>query len=135
MKQREMDPLLETIFVEVKTMMNEGREFIHTQYDSNACMNIENIAAAMLDNSGDKNKYSAYINACADRDKFVDDICKNIDIIKSITDKCCNLDTHIAMLDACIDLLDNIQRLNVVSFHIGFMTNSALGDTTGIDKK
>lgn len=113
-------------------MMNEGRGFIHTQAKN---ASIEDIAAEMLLNSREGKKYIAYINARNDRDKYVNAICKNIDDIHEITEKNCDIDTQIAMLDVCIDMLDNIMRLNATSFHIGFMTDSALslGETTGID--
>lgn len=114
-------------------MMNVGRGFIHTQDGKNT--SIEDIAAEMLLNSREGKKYLAYINARSDRDKFVNVICKNIDDIHEIAEKNCDIDTQIAMLDVCIDMLDNIMRLNVTSFNIGFMTDSALalGETTGID--
>ena len=114
--------------------MNEGRGFIHTQAKN---ASIEDIAAEMLLNSREGKKYVAYINARADRDKFINAICKNIDGIDEIIGKNCDPDTQIAMLDVCIDLLDNIMSLNMTSFHIEFMTDSALslGETTGIDKK
>ena len=113
-------------------MMNEGRGFIHTQANN---ARIEDIAAEMLLNSREGKKYVAYINARADRDKFINAICKNIDGIDEIINKNCDPDTQIAMLDVCIDLLENIMSLNMTSFHIGFMTDSALalGETTGID--
>ena len=112
--------------------MNEGRGFIHTQAKN---ASIEDIAAEMLLNSREGKKYLAFINARADRDKYVNAICKNIDDIHEITEKNCDIDTQIAMLDVCIDMLDNIMSLNMTSFHIGFMTDSALalGETTGID--
>ena len=114
-------------------MMNEGRGFIHTHDGKKS---IEDIAAEMILNSREGKKYLAYINARSDRDKFVNAICKNIDDIHEITEKNCDIDTQIAMLDVCIDLLENIMSLNMTSFHIGFMTDSALalGETT-IDKK
>ncbi len=116
-------------------MMNEGRGFIHTQDGKNT--SIEDIAAEMLLNSREGKKYLAYINARSDRDKFVNAICKNIDDIHDIIEKNCDTDTQIAMLDVCIDMLDNIMRLNVTSFNIGFITDSVLalgeGEITGID--
>ena len=116
-------------------MMNVGRGFIHTQDGKNT--SIEDIAAEMLLNSREGKKDMAYMNARSDRDKYVNAICKNIDDINDIIEKNCDIDTQIAMLDVCIDLLDNSMRLNTTSFHIGFMTDSALalGETTGIDKK
>ena len=114
--------------------MNEGRGFIHTHDGKKS---IEDIAAEMLLNSSEGKKYVAYINARADRDKFINAICKNIDGIDEIIGKNCDPDTQIAMLDVCIDLLENIMSLNMTSFHIGFMTDSALalgeGETTCVD--
>lgn len=112
-------------------MENKGRGFIHTQDGKNT--SIEDIAAEMLLNSGNQKKYTAYINARIEHDKLVKAICKNIDAIDEITEKNCDLDTQIAMLDACINLLENVKILDAVSFHVGFMTDSALGDTTGIN--
>lgn len=112
-------------------MKNEGRGFIHTKDGKNT--SIEDIAAKMLLNHGDQKGHLAYINARAGRDKLVNDICKNIDDINEIIEKNCDTIIQVAMLDACINLLDNIKKLNVVSFHIGFLTDSALDDTTGIN--
>lgn len=80
-----------------------------------------------------KRSILAYINARIEHDKLVKAICKNIDAIDEITEKNCDLDTQIVMLDACINLLENVKILDAVSFHVGFMTDSALGDTTGIN--
>lgn len=115
--------------------MNKWRGFIHQDGDKNVNMSIEDVAAEMLLNSREGKKYLAYINARADRDKLVNAICKNIDGIDEIIDKNCDPDTQIAILDVCIDMLDNIMRLQMTSYHIGFMTDSALalGETTGID--
>lgn len=124
--------------------MNEGRGFIHQDGDKNANMSIEDVAAEMLLSSREGKKYLAYINARVDRDKLVNAICKNIDGIQEITEKHCDLDTQIAIIDVCINMLDNIMRLQMASYHVGFMTDSALalgetGKTTdtdaNIDKK
>lgn len=111
-------------------MKNEGRELIQTQDNEN--MGIENIAAKMLIASGNKKKMLAYFGARAERDKLVDSICKNMDDIKKVIDEC-DIDTQIAVLDICIEMLENIQRLQVVQFHVGFMTDSALDNTTDIN--
>lgn len=104
--------------------MNKGRGFIHQDGDKNVNMSIEDVAAEMLLSSREGKKYLAYINARVDRDKLVNAICKNIDGIQEITEKHCDL--------------DNIMRLQMASYHVGFMTDSALalgetGKTTDID--
>ena len=122
--------------------MNKGRGFIHQDGDKNVNMSIEDVAAEMLLSSREGKKYLAYINARVDRDKLVNTICKNIDGIQEITEKNCDIDTQIAIIDVCINMLDNIMRLQMASYHVGFMTDSALalGETgkttdTNIDKK
>ena len=123
--------------------MNKGRGFIHQDGDKNVNMNIEDVAAEMLLNSGEEKKHLAYTNARVKRDKFINAICKNIDDIGDIIDKNCDPNIQIAMLDVCIDMLNNVIGLQMTSYHIGFMTDSALAlgegkttDTdTNIDKK
>lgn len=113
------------------------RGFHNANIQDTENMDVENMATNMLLLSGDKKKCDAYLNARATRDKFINAICKNMDDINNIIDKQCDLDTKIALLDVCIEMLQNVQSLQVVSFHVGFMSDLALSghDITNTNKE